>query len=55
MIGDSETDVSMFQLCGHSAAVRNASDEVKSKAEYVCSEEIGDGVVEAIEHFISLR
>jgi phosphoglycolate phosphatase (TIGR01487 family) len=53
-IGDSETDVSMFRMCGHSAAVGNASEEVKSNAEYVCREEIGDGAVEAIEHFIGL-
>jgi hydroxymethylpyrimidine pyrophosphatase-like HAD family hydrolase len=52
VIGDSETDVSMFQLCGLSAAVGNAADEVKSKATYLCKEEMGFGAVEAIEHFM---
>lgn len=55
VIGDSETDVSMFELCGLSAAVANASDSVKSKATYRCKEEIGDGVVEAIQHFVKER
>lgn len=49
-IGDSATDVPMFDLCGQGIAVGNASDEVKSKADYVCKEEIGDGTVEAIKH-----
>ena len=51
-IGDSETDVPMFELCGHSAVVANASDLVKSKAQYVCKEEMGDGAVEAIQYFM---
>ena len=55
VIGDSDTDVSMFELCGHSAAVGNASDEVKSKADYVCKGEIGGGAVEAINYFIKKR
>ncbi len=50
VIGDSETDLSMFELCGYSAAVGNASEGVKSKADYVCKNEIGDGVVEAIQY-----
>jgi phosphoglycolate phosphatase (TIGR01487 family) len=55
VIGDSETDISMFELCGYSAAVGNASEEVKSKADYVCKAEIGDGAVEAIDYFIKQR
>jgi len=50
VIGDSETDVPMFDLCGYSIAVSNASDDVKSKANFVCTQAIGDGAVEAIEH-----
>lgn len=49
VIGDSETDVPMFELCGYSVAVANAPDNVKSKAKYVASQPMGDGVVEAIE------
>ncbi|MHB8565943.1 MAG: phosphoglycolate phosphatase [Nitrososphaerales archaeon] len=48
-IGDSETDIPMFELCGYSVAVSNASDYVKSKAKHVTEQEIGDGAVEAIE------
>lgn len=52
VIGDSETDVSMFEVCGYGAAVGNASDYVKSKADYSCKEQIGDGAVEAVSHII---
>jgi phosphoglycolate phosphatase len=51
-IGDSETDVPMFELCGYSAAVGNAPDSVKSKASYVCKNPIGDGAVEAVSHIM---
>jgi phosphoglycolate phosphatase len=54
-IGDSETDISMFELCGYTAAVANASDEVKSKADYTCKEELGNGTVEAIEYFLEKK
>ena len=50
VIGDSATDVSMFDICGYSIAVGNAEEEIKSSADYVCKEEIGDGTVEAIQH-----
>jgi phosphoglycolate phosphatase (TIGR01487 family) len=50
VIGDSDTDVSMFDLCGYSAAVANATNEAKSKVDYVSKNEIGDGAVEAVEH-----
>lgn len=52
VIGDSETDISMFETCGYSAAVANASSEVKSKASYVCRLGLGDGAVEAVAHFV---
>ena len=51
-IGDSETDVPLFDMCGHSIAVGNATDDVKSKADYVCKEEIGFGTVEGISRII---
>jgi phosphoglycolate phosphatase (TIGR01487 family) len=50
VIGDSETDVPMFDLCGYAIAVSNASSFVKSKADHVCKQEIGDGAVEAISY-----
>jgi len=49
-IGDSETDVPMFDLCGYSVAVANASDFVKSRARHVTKGQIGEGTVEAISH-----
>ena len=52
VIGDSETDVPMFELCGYSLAVANAPESVKSKANHTCSEEIGDGAVEAISYCV---
>ena len=52
VVGDSATDVPMFEICGYSAAVGNASDEVKSKASYACKKEMGDGAVEAISHIL---
>jgi hypothetical protein len=52
VIGDSETDLPMFELCGYSAAVGNAPQTVKSKASYVCKEEIGNGSVEAVSHIL---
>ena len=53
VIGDSETDLPMFEVCTYSAAVGNASQAVKSKASYVCREEIGNGSVEAVSHIMS--
>ncbi len=51
VIGDSETDLSMFELCGYSMTVSNASEYVKSKANYCAKQEIGDGTVEAVQYF----
>ncbi|HZW58614.1 MAG TPA: phosphoglycolate phosphatase [Nitrososphaerales archaeon] len=48
VIGDSETDVPMFRMCGYSLAVSNAPEDVKSEAKHVCTQEIGNGTVEAI-------
>ena len=53
-IGDSETDLSLFDLCNYSIALDNASSEVKEHADYVTKYGNGRGLVEAIEH-ISLN
>ena len=50
VVGDSETDLPMFNMCGYSIAVSNASEDVKAKAKYACKRPIGDGVVEGIEY-----
>lgn len=49
-IGDSETDVPLFRMCGYSIAVGNASDEVKAEASFSTPIEMGRGTVRAIEH-----
>jgi len=52
VVGDSDTDLPMFEVCGYSAAVGNAPDHVKSKANYACRQEIGDGAVEAVSYIV---
>ncbi len=52
VVGDSDTDLPMFESCGYSAAVGNAPDNVKSKANYACRQEIGDGAVEAVSYIV---
>ena len=52
VVGDSDTDIPMFEVCGYSAAVANSSSRAKSKANYVCNAEIGDGAVEAVSHIV---
>ena len=58
-IGDSQTDVPMFGMCGYSIAVGNASDEVKAQARFSTYAENGEGTTEAIEHvaerFLKIR
>jgi hypothetical protein len=49
-IGDSETDVAMFEMCGHSVALGHADDSVKQKASHVVSGREGMGLIEAIDH-----
>lgn len=48
-IGDSETDVPLFNLAKYSIAVGNAFDDVKSHASMVSSAHAGDGVIEALD------
>jgi len=52
VVGDSDTDVPMFERCGYSAAVGNAPEDVKSKASFACKNEMGDGAVEAIQQIV---
>jgi phosphoglycolate phosphatase (TIGR01487 family) len=48
-IGDSETDIPLFEMAKFSVAVGNASNEVKSKATMYMSAHAGDGVLEALD------
>jgi len=49
-IGDSQTDIPMFRMCGYSVAVGNASDDVKAEAKFSTYAENGDGAFEALEY-----
>lgn len=49
-IGDSQTDIPMFRMCGYSIAVGNASDAVKAEAKFSTYAQNGDGAVEAMEY-----
>ena len=48
-IGDSATDVPLFNVAKTSIALGNASDDVKSKATLTVSANAGDGVLEALD------
>lgn len=48
-IGDSETDVPMYDICGCSVALGHAEKNVKSRAKHVVKGAEGSGLVEAID------
>lgn len=48
-IGDSATDVPLFNVAKTSIALGNAADDVKSEANIVVSSKAGDGVIEALD------
>jgi phosphoglycolate phosphatase len=49
-IGDSETDIPLFQFCAFGIALNHADEIVKSKANYVVSQNSGKGLVEALDY-----
>ncbi len=49
-IGDSETDIPMYGVCGCSIALGHAEENVKEKARHVVSGSEGTGLVEAIDY-----
>ena len=51
-VGDAGPDISMFRFAGHSVAMANAPDYVKSAAEAVGPSNDEDGVAWAIERFV---
>ncbi len=53
-IGDSETDVPIFGICGLSIALGHSDDVVKSKADHVVSGKEGVGLCDAID-YVSLN
>ena len=48
-IGDSETDVPMYEICGCSIALGHAEESVKAKADHVVAGREGAGLIEAID------
>lgn len=48
-IGDSETDIPMFEICGCSIALGHAEDNVKARAKHVVEGKEGSGLVEAVD------
>lgn len=53
--GDNHNDLSMFKVCDLCVAVKNANDEVKAAADYICDSYDEDGVVKWIEDQQCLR
>lgn len=51
-IGDTENDLAIIEAAGIGVAMRNATDAVKARADYVTTTNTKDGVAAAIEHFI---
>lgn len=51
-IGDSITDIPLFEQCEYSISVNNALDEVKNKTDRVTKSERGYGAKEAIEYIL---
>ncbi len=52
VIGDGGNDVAMFQECGLSIAMGNASDEVKKHARFVTGSNDEDGFADAVEKYV---
>ena len=48
-IGDSETDVPMYDICGCSIALDHAEESVKARADHVVGGREGTGLIEAID------
>ncbi len=49
-IGDSETDVPMYDICGCSIALGHSEENVKKKADHVVAGSEGAGLAEAIDY-----
>ena len=49
-IGDSQTDIPLFDMCGYSIALNHAEEHVKNRAKYVVSGKEGEGLIDAIEY-----
>ncbi|MEM4576326.1 MAG: HAD family hydrolase [Candidatus Nezhaarchaeales archaeon] len=54
VIGDSEIDLELFAIADFKAAVANAEQSLKEKADYIAYRDNGDGVLEIVE-FVLLQ
>lgn len=53
-IGDTAGDMPMLRLVGHPAAPANADQFVKDAAEYISSRQTTGGVIDIIQHYLSI-
>ncbi|MCX6670138.1 MAG: phosphoglycolate phosphatase [Methanothrix sp.] len=51
-VGDSPSDIPVFELAGFRAAVGNASPELKAASDYVAKAKYGEGYAEIVKHMI---
>ncbi|VVB69002.1 Phosphoglycolate phosphatase [uncultured archaeon] len=51
-VGDSLSDMPMFELAGFRASVGNASPELRAASDYVAEAKYGDGFAEIVKHMI---
>ena len=49
-IGDSDTDIPLFDMCGYSITMSHAEEGVKEKADYITNSERAKGAIEAFDH-----
>lgn len=52
-VGNAENDEPLFRACGVAAAVANALDRVKRRADFVTQAPEGDGVIEIVERLLA--
>ena len=50
-IGDGENDISMLEIAGHAVVMGQASDRVKSYADFITADVDGEGVYHAFRHY----
>lgn len=53
-VGDSDTDIPMFDAAGYSIALANSTPNLKKRADHVTEKSFCEGFVEAAEHIIAL-
>lgn len=51
-IGDSISDLPMFEAAGFRASVGNAVSELKAESDYVSNEQFGEGFSEIVDHMV---